>query len=133
MVYGILWLDFMGECSGYSILCWGLVYIFGRKVSFHSSFEVGFPINHSHDNSQPYMNWFMDTIGSTYGGGVFCAILNMGINVSPEHQHDTPYRNSFFDNISNISKHSTRREQQVLLLLLPNYLTIVVLTSQSIS
>jgi choline transport protein len=32
--------------------------------------------------SQPYMNWFMDILGSTWGGGMFCAILNMGINVS---------------------------------------------------
>lgn len=26
------------------------------------------------------MNWFIDTIGSIYGGGLFCAILTMGIN-----------------------------------------------------
>lgn len=30
--------------------------------------------------TQPYMNWFIDTIGSIYGGGIFCAILSMGIN-----------------------------------------------------
>ncbi|PMD32461.1 amino acid transporter [Hyaloscypha variabilis F] len=30
--------------------------------------------------SQPYMNWFMDILGSTYGGGMFCAVVTMGIN-----------------------------------------------------
>ncbi|RVX66689.1 hypothetical protein B0A52_09502 [Exophiala mesophila] len=29
---------------------------------------------------QPYMNWFMDVTGSVYGGGVFCAIIMMGLN-----------------------------------------------------
>ncbi|KAF1985297.1 amino acid transporter [Aulographum hederae CBS 113979] len=30
--------------------------------------------------SQPYMNWFMDILGSTYGGGVFCALVMIGLN-----------------------------------------------------
>ncbi|KAF2119073.1 amino acid permease-domain-containing protein [Lophiotrema nucula] len=30
--------------------------------------------------SQPYMNWWMDILGSVYGGGVFCAIIMMGLN-----------------------------------------------------
>ena len=30
--------------------------------------------------TQPYMNWFMDILGSTYGGGVFCALVMMGLN-----------------------------------------------------
>ena len=29
---------------------------------------------------QPYMNWFMDVTGSVIGGGVFCALLMMGLN-----------------------------------------------------
>ena len=28
------------------------------------------------------MNWFMDVLGSIWGGGMFCAVVNMGINVS---------------------------------------------------
>jgi hypothetical protein len=27
------------------------------------------------------MNWFMDILGSVWGGGMFCAIVTMGINV----------------------------------------------------
>jgi hypothetical protein len=27
------------------------------------------------------MNWFMDTLQSVYGGGVFCALVNIGLNV----------------------------------------------------
>jgi choline transport protein len=27
------------------------------------------------------MNWFMDILGSTWGGGMFCAVVTMGINV----------------------------------------------------
>lgn len=30
--------------------------------------------------TQPYLNWFIDTIGGVYSGGLFCAILSMGIN-----------------------------------------------------
>ncbi|KAK0119256.1 hypothetical protein ONS95_008107 [Cadophora gregata] len=30
--------------------------------------------------SQPYMNWFMDIYHSTYGGGVFCALVMIGLN-----------------------------------------------------
>lgn len=30
--------------------------------------------------TQPYMNWFMDVCGSTIGGGVFCALVMMGLN-----------------------------------------------------
>jgi choline transport protein len=26
------------------------------------------------------MNWFMDILGSTWGGGMFCAVVTMGIN-----------------------------------------------------
>lgn len=29
---------------------------------------------------QPYMNWFIDILGSTYGGGVFCAVVMIGLN-----------------------------------------------------
>lgn len=29
-----------------------------------------------------YLSWFMDVTGSVYGGGVFCAIIMMGLNVS---------------------------------------------------
>jgi choline transport protein len=32
--------------------------------------------------SQPYMNWWMDILGSVYGGGVFCALIMIGLNVS---------------------------------------------------
>ena len=32
--------------------------------------------------SQPYMNWFMDILQSVYGGGVFCAVVMIGLNVS---------------------------------------------------
>ncbi len=30
--------------------------------------------------SQPYMNWFMDILQSIYGGGVFCALIMIGLN-----------------------------------------------------
>lgn len=30
--------------------------------------------------TQPYMNWFMDTLKSVYGGGVFCALVMIGLN-----------------------------------------------------
>jgi choline transport protein len=30
--------------------------------------------------SQPYMNWFMDIYHSVYGGGVFCALVMIGLN-----------------------------------------------------
>ncbi|OAL24488.1 hypothetical protein AYO20_10646 [Fonsecaea nubica] len=30
--------------------------------------------------SQPYMNWWMDICNSVYGGGVFCALVMMGLN-----------------------------------------------------
>lgn len=30
--------------------------------------------------TQPYMNWFIDILDSTYGGGVFCAIVMIGLN-----------------------------------------------------
>jgi len=30
--------------------------------------------------SQPYMNWWMDILGSVYGGGVFCALIMIGLN-----------------------------------------------------
>lgn len=31
--------------------------------------------------TQPYLDWFIDVTGSVMGGGVFCAILMMGLNV----------------------------------------------------
>lgn len=31
--------------------------------------------------SQPYMNWWMDVLNSVYGGGIFCALVMMGLNV----------------------------------------------------
>ncbi|KAK5213305.1 hypothetical protein LTR41_000884 [Exophiala xenobiotica] len=30
--------------------------------------------------SQPYMNWWMDVTHSVYGGGIFCALIMMGLN-----------------------------------------------------
>lgn len=30
--------------------------------------------------SQPYMNWWMEVTGSVIGGGVFCALIMMGLN-----------------------------------------------------
>jgi len=27
--------------------------------------------------------WFMDVLNSTYGGGIWCAVMMMGLNVSP--------------------------------------------------
>lgn len=30
--------------------------------------------------SQPYMNWFIDILHSIYGGGIFCALVMMGLN-----------------------------------------------------
>jgi hypothetical protein len=33
------------------------------------------------DAAQPYMNWFMDVTGSVIGGGMFCALLMMGLNL----------------------------------------------------
>ncbi|KEF59056.1 uncharacterized protein A1O9_03899 [Exophiala aquamarina CBS 119918] len=30
--------------------------------------------------SQPYMNWWMDVTGSVIGGGVFCALVMIGLN-----------------------------------------------------
>jgi len=31
-------------------------------------------------DSQPYMNWWMDITRSVYGGGIFCALVMMGLN-----------------------------------------------------
>lgn len=31
--------------------------------------------------TQPYLDWFIDVCGSVMGGGVFCAILMMGLNI----------------------------------------------------
>ena len=33
------------------------------------------------DETSPYLSWFMDVTGSVYGGGVFCAVIMMGLNV----------------------------------------------------
>ncbi|EXJ58425.1 hypothetical protein A1O7_05850 [Cladophialophora yegresii CBS 114405] len=30
--------------------------------------------------SQPYMNWWMDVCNSVYGGGIFCALIMIGLN-----------------------------------------------------
>jgi len=30
--------------------------------------------------AQPYMNWWMDVTHSVYGGGIFCALIMMGLN-----------------------------------------------------
>lgn len=30
--------------------------------------------------SQPYMNWWMDICQSVYGGGIFCALIMIGLN-----------------------------------------------------
>ncbi len=30
--------------------------------------------------SQPYMNWWMDICNSVYGGGIFCALIMIGLN-----------------------------------------------------
>jgi choline transport protein len=35
--------------------------------------------------SQPYMNWWMDILNSVYGGGVFCALIMIGLNVRLPH------------------------------------------------
>lgn len=32
------------------------------------------------EGTQPYMNWFIDILHSTYGGGVFCAVVMIGLN-----------------------------------------------------
>jgi choline transport protein len=40
-----------------------------------------------------YLSWFMDVTGSVYGGGIFCAIIMMGLNVS-----DAPVQVSVFSN-----------------------------------
>jgi choline transport protein len=44
------------------------------------------------------MNWWMDTLGSVYGGGVFCALIMIGLNVGidfPYIQHGLT-RSQFF-------------------------------------
>lgn len=36
-----------------------------------------------------FQAWFMDVLDSTYGGGIWCAVMMMGLNVSdPQHLRD---------------------------------------------
>jgi choline transport protein len=44
------------------------------------------------------MNWWMDTLGSVYGGGVFCALIMIGLNVRCflPHVHTNVDKRQFF-------------------------------------
>jgi choline transport protein len=33
------------------------------------------------DELSSYLSWFMNVTGSVYGGGVFCAVIMIGLNV----------------------------------------------------
>lgn len=44
-------------------------------LCLNSNFRSGNP-----DSEILQMNWFMDILGSTWGGGMFCAVATMGIN-----------------------------------------------------
>jgi lipid-A-disaccharide synthase-like uncharacterized protein len=84
MVHGVLQLNLLGQCTGDTFLCWRLASIYGWKVRSPEYLIKYLIILASADqiSSQPYMNWFMDILGSVWGGGMFCAIVTMGINVS---------------------------------------------------
>lgn len=58
--------------------------IFSTVVAFVSAIIMGFTTGNwvaEMETELPYFTWFINVTKSVYGGGVWCAIIMMGLNV----------------------------------------------------
>ncbi|KAK4500262.1 hypothetical protein PRZ48_008451 [Zasmidium cellare] len=63
------------------VMVWSMV--FSTAVAWISAIIMGFTTGNwaaELETTQPYFTWFVNVTKSVYGGGVFCAIVMMGLN-----------------------------------------------------
>lgn len=67
------------------VMIWSMVWAGATAIASAAimCYTVGWNWEARLDEGSPYLLWFMDVTGSTYGGGVFCCVIMMGLNVSP--------------------------------------------------
>lgn len=63
-------------------MIWAMVW--ATMTAWLAAIVLGFTSGgweHYLHNMQSYVNWFVGVTDSVYGGGIFCAIIMMGLNV----------------------------------------------------
>jgi choline transport protein len=64
------------------VMIWSMV--FSAVVAWISAVIMGFTSGNwaaEMETTLPYLSWFMNTTRSVLGGGIFCAVMMMGLNV----------------------------------------------------